>query len=101
MSTGAVTPTGDATIRLTIHGSGALPRELEAVIDTGYNGELTLPRATVATLGLTWRRRGRATLVDGSSTAFDVYTAQVMWDGALRLVVVDEADTDPLVGMRL
>jgi predicted aspartyl protease len=47
MIAGAVTLAGDATIRLTIQGSGALSLELDVVIDTGYNGELTLPRAFI------------------------------------------------------
>ncbi len=30
-----------------------------------------------------------------------MYEAKVVWDGKVRHVLVDEADTDPLVGMRL
>ncbi len=31
----------------------------------------------------------------------DVHVAKVVWDGNERRVLVDEADTDPLVGMAL
>ena len=34
-------------------------------------------------------------------TTFDIFEASVLWDGKLRQVAVDEADTEPLVGMRL
>ena len=43
----------------------------------------------------------RFTLADGSECIFDVYVAQVTWDSKVRTILVDEADADPLVGMRL
>jgi clan AA aspartic protease len=71
------------------------------VIDTGFDGTLILPPALIATLGLVWRRRGRALLADGSESLFDSYEAIVVWDGEPRRIAVDEADIDPLVGMSL
>ena len=41
-------------------------REIEAVIDTGYNGFLTLPTATVAELQLPFLGPSRATLANGA-----------------------------------
>ena len=43
----------------------------------------------------------RGTLADGSQCLFAVYEAKVTWDGKPRRILVDEADTDPLVGMAL
>ena len=43
----------------------------------------------------------RFTLADGSECLFDVYVAKVDWDGKVRTILVDEADADPPVGMRL
>ena len=43
----------------------------------------------------------QATLADGTTCVFQVYTGKVTWDGKVRTILVDEADTDPLVGMRL
>ena len=43
----------------------------------------------------------RFTLADGSECLFDMYVAKVEWDGKVRILLVDEADADPLVGMRL
>ena len=40
-------------------------------------------------------------LGDGRVESFDVYAAMVIWDGRLLRVMVDAADTDPLVGMAL
>jgi clan AA aspartic protease len=75
--------------------------EIEAMVDTGYNGWLTLPPALIAMLGLPWSRRGRAILADGSTVVFDIYEGTVLWDGVLLTILIDEADGMPLVGMSL
>jgi len=62
---------------------------------------LTLPPSLVAALGLSWQSVDRGTLADGSQCLFAVYEAKVTWDGKPRRILVDEADTDPLVGMAL
>ncbi|MDP6417051.1 MAG: clan AA aspartic protease, partial [Gammaproteobacteria bacterium] len=67
------------------------------VIDTGFDGFLTLPASVIQDLGLVWRRRGRAMLADDS--LFDIYEAAVTWDGRPRRIAVDEAECDPLVGI--
>jgi clan AA aspartic protease len=91
----------EGRIRLRVKGGRGRERELEAVIDTGYTASLTLPPAVIASLALRWRSLERGTLADGSEILFDVYVAKVVWDGNERRVLVDEADTDPLVGMAL
>jgi clan AA aspartic protease len=101
MITGVVTASLQAIIRLTVRGPEGQEQEVEAVIDTGFDGTLTLPPALIAALGLALRRRGRALLADGSESLFDIYEATVVWDGEPRRIAVDEADIDPLVGMSL
>ena len=91
----------EARIRLTVVGPGGREAKITAVIDTGYTASLTLRPVTVAALGLRWRSLDTATLADGSECTFDVYEATVLWDGKQREILVDEADTEPLVGMRL
>jgi clan AA aspartic protease len=101
MITGVVTASRQAIIRLTVRGPEGQEQEFDAVIDTGFDGILTLPPALITTLGLVWRRRGRALLADGSESLFDIYETIVIWDGEPRRIAVDEADIDPLVGMSL
>jgi len=101
MITGVVTASRQAIIRLTVRGPEGQEQEIDAVIDTGFDGILTLPPSLIATLGLVWRRRGRALLADGSESLFDIYETIVIWDGKPRRIAVDEADIDPLVGMSL
>jgi clan AA aspartic protease len=73
----------------------------DAIVDTGFNGWLSLPPDAISELNLRWKRRGRAILGDGSECVFNVYEATVIWDGEPRIIPVDEADSDPLVGMSL
>src|SRR5580704_16700173 len=91
----------EGRIRLKVKGLRGREQEIEAVIDTGYTASLTLPPAVVVALGLRWRSVDRGTLADGSECLFDVYEAKVVWDHKVRHILVDEADVDPLVGMRL
>jgi len=90
MITGIVTTAREAVISLTVHGLAGQAQEIQVVIDTGFDGSLTLPPALIAALGLPWRRRGRALLADGNESVFDIYEATVMWDGNLRRISVDE-----------
>ena len=101
MITGFVTPFREAVIPVTIQGAQGTEQQIDAVIDTGYNGALTLPLSVIRTLGLPWRRRGRALLADGRDIIFDTYEATLLWDGQPRRVAVDAAAADPLVGMAL
>ena len=55
----------------------------------------------VRELALPFVTSGRATLADGSQVSFDTYQVTVLWEGQLREVLADEADTTPLVGMLL
>ena len=101
MMIGHVNAYREAVISLSVEGSGSLRHDISAVIDTGFNGYLTLPAALIQALGLVWRRRGRAMLADGSDSVFDIYEAAVTWDGTSRRIAVDEVECDPLVGMSL
>jgi clan AA aspartic protease len=100
MITGVV-QSNEGRIRLKVKGLRGREQEVDAVIDTGYTASLTLPPVLVAALGLRWRSVDRVTLADGSECVFDVYEARVVWDGKVRQILVDEADADVLVGMRL
>jgi clan AA aspartic protease len=101
MISGWVNAYREAIVRLPMRNSEGLEQAVEAVIDTGFNGYLTLPPELIASLGLPFRRNGRALLGDGSTTTFDIHEAIILWDGRLRRIPVDSADTDPLLGTGL
>jgi len=101
MITGVVTEDRQAIIHLMVRGPAGQEQGVEAIIDTGFDGWLSLPSSLIVRLGLVWRRRGRALLADGRESVFDIYEATVDWDGEARRIPVDEAETAPLVGMSL
>ena len=101
MISGVVTADREATIQLVVRGPSGTQQQIEAVIDTGFDGWLSLPPAVISLLELQWRRRGRAVLADGNECVFDIYEGTAEWDGGLRRIAVDEANTEPLIGMSL
>ena len=58
--------------------------EIECVIDTGFEGFLTLPPSVIATLGLPYLININANLANNSSIETDVYLATVVWNGVER-----------------
>jgi clan AA aspartic protease len=101
MITGIVNADFEPIIPLSICGSDGKVYTQEAIVDTGFNGWLSLPPDLIAELNLKWKRRGRAILGDGTECVFDVYEAVLVWDGNMLTIPIDEADSEPLVGMSL
>ena len=101
MIQGVVNAAYEPIVNLTVQGPSGQSQEIQAVIDTGYNGFLTLPRTLVTELGLVYRDRGRAILADGSETFWDIYDVAVLWNSRLRNTRASAADATPLVGMRM
>jgi hypothetical protein len=73
MLTGTVNAFREAVLRLAVRGPSGNERAAEAVVDTGYDGSLTLPP----------------------------HEGIVLWNGRPRRIAVDVVDTDPLLGMAL
>jgi clan AA aspartic protease len=88
-------------IQLSITAADGTDHSVEAMVDSGFNGWLTLPPAMTASLQLTWLQRGQAVLADGNTVFFNIYQASILWDGGTLTVPVDEAEGIPLVGMLL
>jgi clan AA aspartic protease len=101
MMTGRVTALREAILRLTVIGPDQRQQAVDAVLDTGYNGFLTLPSHVVRPLQLPFVGHRRATLGDGSIVVLDLYLATVLWHEQEREVLVLQADGGPLVGMAL
>lgn len=98
---GIVDQNCEATIRLVLGNVDSQRQMIDAVIDTGFTGFLTLPSSVLADLNLRAYRREEGILGDGSTCVFDVYRGLVIWDGELRRIDINESDTEPLVGMSL
>ncbi|MBW4581091.1 MAG: clan AA aspartic protease [Tildeniella nuda ZEHNDER 1965/U140] len=101
MISGSVNVEFEPIVPLSVCAANGQIHTQDAIVDTGFNGWLSLPPDAIALLELTWKRRGRAILGDGSECVFDVYEAVVLWDTDLLTIPVDEADAEPLIGMSL
>ena len=101
MIAGAVTADREAVVRTLVYGAHGYRRKIEAQIDTGFDGWLSLPPEIIQQLHLPWRRRSRALLADGSESIFDIYEATIIWDRGRRRIPIDETHTSPMIGMAL
>jgi clan AA aspartic protease len=101
MITGILTAAREAVIPLVVRGPAGHEAAVDAVIDTGFTGWLTLPTALVVALGLPFGGSTRATLSDGSEVAMDVFEATVVWDTRERQVTVLATEGGVLVGMAM
>ena len=101
MIEGFVNARYEPVISIPVQGPSGQEQEIEVVIDTGFNGFLTLPPALVAELGLTFQSEGWATLANGSVETFDIYGVTMLWDSQLRYVDADAVGPTPLAGMSL
>ena len=101
MIEGVVNAAYEPVVVLAVQGPSGQATEIEAIVDTGFTGFLTVTPALATELGLSLEGTSRATLADGSEVTFDVYDVAVLWDGQPRYVLADAADTTPLVGMRM
>ena len=74
---------------------------VEALIDTGFTGFLSLPLSMIESLGLPWIFSDSVTLGDGSEVIFQMYRATAIWDGQFKVVDVAASESELLLGMSL
>ena len=101
MITGLVNDNLEATVRLVVAGPDGQTNQITAVIDTGYNGALSLPFGIVSVLSLPQSASREVTLGDASRRFFDYYNSEVVWDGHPHRVRVLCVEGDPLIGTGL
>ncbi len=101
MISGIVNSDLEATIELPLYDTRGQQQAVLTVIDTGFDDALTLPMTLIRSLGLPFRGNGRTLLANGSESEFNIYEAVLSWDGQLRQILVNSAETDPLLGMAL
>lgn len=80
-----------------------LPRQpdfsLDFVVDTGFNGYLTLPIQAVNAMNLPLSANTPATLADGSQTLLSIHLATIVWDDVARVVPILASGNKPLLGI--
>ncbi len=98
---GTVTSDREAVVPLVLLDSNGQQQGVEAVLDTGFTGFLTLPHNIIVALNLTLVGNRRATLGDGSRVVLDLYLGWVIWHEQEREVLVLQAEGGALIGMSL
>ncbi len=101
MIQGVVNAAYEAVVPISLRGPEGQSQDIEAVVDTGYNGFLTLPTTLVTELGLPFAYTGRALMANDDEVSFDVHDVTVLWDGHPKPIKADATGSTPLVGMLL
>ena len=101
MIEGTVTARREAVVDLLIQGSNGRAVEIEAVVDTGFGGSLTLPVALVSQLALPYSHASQVTLADDTSAELPIHRVNVLWDGQPRTIRAHITGSRPLIGMLL
>lgn len=96
MIVGSVNTHREAVVRIIVLDDLGRPHEFGAVVDTGFNGSLTLPPETIGDLNPAWRTRGSAILANGMMEECDIYSGIVMWDGQPQSILVEAAELPQL-----
>ena len=84
-----------------LFGDSGVPARLEAVIDTGFSGLMTLPAKTVEQMHLPKVGEARAFLADGIEREYGLYRVDVDWFGESRPIEVLCMGRFPLLGMAM
>lgn len=101
MITGIVNSNYEMVIKVPVRNDTGQEIEVEAVLDTGFTGSLTLPPLLTSILGLPWRSKTSATSANGNVMHVDVYVATIIWDGKPKSLLIQAIDNAPLLGMSL
>jgi clan AA aspartic protease len=101
MIVGTVNLQREAVIVLRVGGLDGNQCEIQSILDTGFTGSLTLPATIIDALKLPLHSRSSAVLANGHVENFNVYAGVVIWDGEPRAILIQEIDSDPLLGMNL
>ena len=101
MICGRVTEDLKAKINIAISVGDGVWNSLDAVIDTGFNGQLALPEEAIRSLGLALDQFRRVTPAIGGTRVVASGYVQLRWEDVSTRTRVIQAGTEPLVGMTL
>ena len=101
MISGTVTGDREIMIQLDVLAANQSAVSVQAVVDTGFNGFLTLPINVLNALDASSAGTRRAELGDGNLVELDVYVVKVKWHDENRDVLGLQTEATPLVGMSL
>lgn len=101
MTVGAVNLLRRPEINIALIDREGREQSIEAHLDTGFTGNLTLPTAAITQLRLPFIGSTNFRIGDGVLTRFDLYEATIWWQGNQRTINVLASEVFPLVGIGL
>ena len=90
-----------ACMSITLYPPGRAAVEIECVVDTGFEGFLTLPTAVTEALELPYLAPIDANLADNSRIVANVHQGIIFWNGVERVIPVLAMGRRPLIGTAL
>ena len=101
MIRGTVFPNRQALLAVALLDTAGQFQSFEFILDTGFDGDLSLPAQTIQTLVAVRLSPSIIELADGSRTTAHTWEATALWDGERRTVSIMESEGEPLLGMSL
>ena len=88
MILGEVNTAYEAVVTIPLQDPQGRTRDIEAMVDSGYSGFLTLPPGLVGELGLPFAYMGQAFLANDAEVDFNVHYVALLRDGERRDIEV-------------
>jgi len=77
-------------------------KEIEAIVDTGFNGALSLPQELITELRLKKIGSAQYVMADGTISESNIYLAKVAWfNEKVEVSVISSSSEFSLLGMEL
>lgn len=100
MIRGRVNARNEPIVSIRIRGPLGETATLEATVDSGYTGSLTVSPRIVGELGLIRQSGGKAVLADGTVREIDCFSAGIEWHDGWRSLLISSVSGGSLLGMR-
>ena len=101
MIEGRINSQYEPIITIRVSGPNGTPIEVDAVIDTGFNGFLCLPLEVVESARMPYLYSTTARMADDQDRTMRLHQAEVDWDGSSKTVEAHASGATALVGMQL
>ena len=90
-----------AWVQLGVRSRGGYSRKIDAIVDTGFDGTLSLPPDIIRELNLESEAESDVVLATGATDRVNTWNGEVLWHGQTRSILILEASGPPLLGMEL